>query len=296
MKKRVSISTIVLTAILVAGICVMLYPTVSDYWNSFHQSRAVANYESTVASMDREGVQAMWDSAVAYNERLAQAGNDWDLSDEELAEYNAELDVSGTGVMGYIQIPKINVQLPIYHGTDDAELQIAIGHLEGSSLPVGGAGTHVVLTGHRGLPSARLFTDLDQLEEGDVFVLNTLGETLTYQVDQIRIVEPYQLDELTVEEGQDLCTLVTCTPYGINTHRLLVRGHRVANITDTLVTGDALLIDSGTVAAIASIAVLVVTLGVVLYETNRRRAIVSEKGIRESLHEQARKEASNHED
>lgn len=151
------------------------------------------------------------------------------MTEEERAEYESLLNVSGNGIIGYIEIPMIQCSLPIYHGTEESVLQIAVGHIEGSSLPTGGAGTHCVLSGHRGLPSAKLFTDLDQLAEGDTFILRILDETLTYEVDQIRTVEPYELDDLGIEEGKDYCTLVTCTPYGINTHRLLVRGRRVDN-------------------------------------------------------------------
>ena len=267
-------SNAILVLILLIGLSLILYPSVSDYWNSFHQTRAIAHYAETVAEIDNERYETMWRSAVAYNQRVTEEGIQWKLSDEWLADYERELDVTGTGIMGYIEIPQIDCFLPIYHGTDEGVLQIAIGHLEGSSLPVGGEGTHCLLSGHRGLPSARLFTDLDQLSEGDIFILRTLDETLTYQVDRIRIVLPYELDELTIEPGRDLCTLITCTPYGVNSHRLLVRGHRVANTREAQairVTGDAFQIDSLVVAPLAALPMLFILFLVLLINSGRRR-------------------------
>lgn len=226
---RKSLSTIVLTIILIIGVSLLLYPTVSDYWNEFHQSKAIASYVEVVETMDEEKIQSILDEAIAYNERLRSKANRWNLSEEDIAEYNNTLNVSGTGIMGYIDIPSITVQLPVYHSTDEEVLQIGVGHIEGSSLPVGGEGTHAVVSGHRGLRSAKLFTDIDQLSEGDIFKFYVLGETLTYQIDQIRIVLPDELNDLKIEPGKDYVTLVTCTPYGINSHRLLVRGHRIEN-------------------------------------------------------------------
>ena len=239
-------TTILLLLILLVGVSLLLYPTVSDYWNSLHQSRAIATYAEAVAEVDDTQYEQMWDDAFDYNQQLKDQQNRWVMTDEEREEYESLLDVSGNGILGYIEIPKIKVSLPIYHGTDEAILQIAVGHIEGSSLPVGGPGTHCVLSGHRGLPSAKLFTNLDELVVGDEFVIRVLDETLTYQVDQIRIVEPSDLSDLEIEEGKDLCTLVTCTPYGINTHRLLVRGHRVEtkkSAESIRVTADAIQID-----------------------------------------------------
>ncbi|WP_448983600.1 class C sortase [Olsenella uli] len=227
MKKH--LSTILLAFALLVGMGLLVYPSASDWWNSFHQSQAIAGYIRQVESNPDEENQAIWDAAVAYNQGLDTSDGRFVLSSEEKEVYEGMLDVTGTGIMGYVSIPKISVSLPIYHGTDDTVLQIAIGHIPGSSLPVGGEGTHTVISGHRGLPSARLFTDIDQLAEGDHFVLHVLGRTLTYEIDQILTVPPDDLDALGIEEGQDLCTLVTCTPYGVNTHRLLVRGHRVPN-------------------------------------------------------------------
>jgi sortase A len=181
------------------------------------------------------------------------------MSEEEEEEYNSQLDISGTGIMAYIEIPKINCSLPIYHGTDEATLQIAIGHIPGSSLPVGGESTHCVISGHRGLPSAKLFTNLDQMEVGDTFMIHVLNETLTYEVDQILTVLPNELQELQIQEGEDLCTLVTCTPYGVNTHRLLVRGHRIPN-EETDVNGDATQIDPLWVAPLIAAVILAILL------------------------------------
>ena len=214
---------------LVAGLSLLLYPTVSDYWNSLHASQAVASYDQAVKSMDEDKYDELLQRAGQYNRDLFLRGTLFALTDEEREDYNSQLDIDGSGVMGYIEIPTIKVSLPIYHGTSDDVLQVAVGHLEWSSLPVGGESTHCVLSGHRGLPSAKLFTNLDQLAEGDLFVIRTLDEVLTYEVDRILIVLPSELQALAAEEGKDLCTLVTCTPYGVNSHRMLVRGHRVDN-------------------------------------------------------------------
>ena len=269
---RKHFTTILLVLILLTGVSLLLYPTVSDYWNSFHQSQAIASYVEAVAEIDNTDYEKMWQEAVAYNEKLKEKSGRWTPTDEELEEYERLLNVSDTGIMGYIEIPKIKVSLPIYHGTDEAILQIAIGHIPGSSLPVGGKGTHCVVSGHRGLPSAKLFTDLDQLEEGDLFMMRILDETLTYEVDQVRIVEPEELSDLEIDEDKDLCTLVTCTPYGINSHRLLVRGHRVENLKeDTIrVTADAQQIDPVMVAPVVAVP-LILLLGIGAWIGGRRR-------------------------
>lgn len=225
----------VLFLVLIAGFCLLLYPTVSDWWNSFHQSRAIASYVEAVENMSNDEMDEMLELAHEYNERLAEKGISFLLTDEEKEEYNSLLNMSGTGVMGYIQIPNINVNLPIYHGTDESVLQVAVGHLEGTSLPIGGESTHAALSGHRGLPSAKLFTDLDRIVEGDVFTVTILGQTVTYMVDQIRIVVPEDVSELMIQDGEDYCTLITCTPYGINSHRMLVRGCRIENIREAVV-------------------------------------------------------------
>lgn len=249
---------ILFTCLLLLGIGIALYPFVSDWWNDQHQTQAIATYQQAVAETPAEDLQAAWDEAVAYNQSLPTGLGRFNLTDEERTRYEATLDVTGTGIMGYVEIPKINVNLPIYHGTDDTVLQVAIGHIPGSSLPVGGTGTHCVISGHRGLPSARLFSDIDQLREGDVFMVHVLGQTLTYQVDQIRTVLPDQLDDLVIDPGLDLCTLVTCTPYGVNTHRLLVRGHRIPNEQVSAIQGDLSQVDPVLVAAAATTVAFVV--------------------------------------
>lgn len=273
MKKK-NWSNIILIVVFFVGLSVLLYPTVSDYWNSLHQSRAIATYSDAVEEMDTSDYERMWAEADAYNEKLYESGHGLGLAEDEKEEYESILDVSGTGIMSYIEIPSIKCSLPIYHGTDEAVLQIAVGHIEGSSLPVGGVNTHCVLSGHRGLPSAKLFSDLDKLEEGDLFMIRTLDQTLTYEVDQIRIVLPEEIDDLKIVEGEDLCTLVTCTPYGINTHRLLVRGHRVANQEDAeniRVTAEAMQVDTRIVAAFVAVPILLVLLICLLVSTRKKR-------------------------
>ena len=259
-KKSSKVTSILLIVILLGGLGLLIYPTFSDYWNSFHQSRAIAGYAEAVADIDESDYAAMWQAAVDYNTALAKKGSRWTLTPEETKEYESILDVSGTGIIGYIEIPSIKVELPIYHGTDEAVLQIAIGHIAGSSFPVGGESTHCVLSGHRGLPSAKLFTNLDKLTEGDYFEIRVLNEKLTYEVDQILIVEPSDVSALGIEPGKDYCTLVTCTPYGVNTHRMLVRGHRIDNFNDAnsiMATADAQLIDRNVVALCIGVPALV---------------------------------------
>lgn len=261
-------TTILLLLILLVGAGLLVYPTFSDYWNSLHQSKAITTYVENITNIDNEDYKELWAEAVAYNEEIGENGINWMLSEEEKEAYNEYLKVNDARVMAFIDIPVIDCSLPIYHGTDDAVLQVAVGHIEGTSLPVGGESSHCVLSGHRGLPSAKLFTDLDKLVEGDIFTINTLDETLTYEVDQIRIVEPTNLSELQIEEGKDYCTLVTCTPYGINTHRLLVRGHRIDNIEEAKevrVSADATMMDSIEAAFFFAIPmVLVLLLGVLI--------------------------------
>ena len=245
------IITIVLIVAFLGGLGLLLYPTVSDWWNSHHQSRAVSTYMEAVAQIDDNRYDQIWNEAHAYNAELAKKEMDFKLSDEQLEEYNSLLNITGNGIMGYVDIPAINVTLPVYHGTEESVLQIAIGHIAGTSLPVGGESTHCVISGHRGLPSAKLFTDIDKLVVGDLFTLNVLDEVLTYEVDQIRIVLPHEVDDLRIEAGKDYCTMVTCTPYGINTHRLLVRGHRIetkADAHEVRVAADALQVDEKMVA------------------------------------------------
>ena len=260
MKKglKARVPEILLTLLLIVGIGIALYPWISDWWNSQHQTQAIASYTEAVHDNSAERNQELWDGAVAYNETLSAGLGRFNLTDADRERYESTLDVTGTGIMAYVEIPKINVDLPIYHGTDDTVLQVAIGHIPGSSLPVGGTGTHCVISGHRGLPSARLFSDIDQLREGDVFMLHVLGKTLTYQVDQIRTVLPNELDDLEIDPNLDLCTLVTCTPYGVNTHRLLVRGHRIPNEQLSTIQGDMSQVDPVLIAAVTTALALVV--------------------------------------
>lgn len=256
-------STIFLMLIFFIGLSLLLYPTFANWWNSFHQSRSVAIYSEQVANMDDEQYEEFWNAAWDYNQSLVERTNSYLLSEEQKAYYEQLLNIGGNGIMGYIEIPKINVSIPVYHGTSEAVLQIAIGHLDWTSLPVGGESSHCVVSGHRGLPSARLFTDLDQMEVGDTFLLYVLDEVLTYEVDQIRIVEPKETDDLLIVEGEDLCTLITCTPYGINTHRMLVRGHRVQTQEAAAVrrvTADAVQIEPIIVAPLVAAPMLLVLL------------------------------------
>ena len=271
---RKHLSTIVLLFILLIGLSLLLYPTVSDYWNSFHQTKAITTYAENVAALDNASYDAIWDAARQYNRNLCSRGNSFLLSQVQKAEYESLLDISGQGVMGYIEIPEIDVSLPIYHGTEDTVLQVAVGHLEWTSLPVGGESTHCVLSGHRGLPSAKLFTNLDKLQTGDIFMLRVLDNVLTYEVDQILIVEPQETGALRIEEGKDYCTLVTCTPYGINTHRLLVRGHRIDNIEEAKtvhVTADAIQIEPLLVAPVVAIPILLLLLILLLLPKQPRK-------------------------
>lgn len=261
MKKK--LPTIIFILAFMTGLSLLLYPTVSDYWNSFHQSRAILDYAAQVADMDNKNYEQMWRDAEVYNADLPNRSNRFLPTEEEHEQYMRLLNISGQGIMGYLEIPAIRCTLPVYHGTDEAVLQIAVGHIEGSSLPVGGLGTHCVLSGHRGLPSAKLLSNLDKVREGDVFVIRTLDEYLTYEVDQIRIVDPRELSDLEIVQGKDYCTLVTCTPYGINTHRLLVRGYRIEDMEEAeaiRVTADAMQIEPLLVAPIVAIPILLLLL------------------------------------
>lgn len=241
-------STKILIIACFVGLSLLLYPSFSNFWNEFHSTSAINVYVDTISAISGVRYRELWENAKTYNEDLLHQENEYKLNDTMRERYYQTLDVTGTGIMGYVEISKIGVSLPVYHGTSDAVLQTAVGHLEWTSLPVGGESTHCVVSGHRGLPSAKLFTDLDSLREGDTFTLTILNEVLTYEVDQIRTVLPSQTEDLRIVDGKDYCTLVTCTPYGINTHRLLVRGHRIetqragANVISEAVVVDPLIV------------------------------------------------------
>ena len=268
---RKNLVTIILLGMIVVGLGLIAYPSVADWWNSFHQTRAVAAYASVIADMSHEEYDKILNEAAEYNKQIAETGVRWHMSDEEIQEYNSILDITGTGIMAYIDIPKIHVQLPIYHGTDDTILQIAVGHITGSSLPVGGETSHCIVSGHRGLPSAKLFSDLDKLVVGDLWTVNVLDQTLTYEVDQVRVVLPTNLNFLEMEDGKDYCTLVTCTPYGVNTHRLLVRGHRVPNVQgNARVTADALQIEPAYVAPFIGIPIILILIVMLIIATRKK--------------------------
>ena len=289
MKKKSNFTTVILILVMIAGLSLLLYPSVSDYWNSFHQTQAIASYTEEVSGLNEVEYDKLWAEAQEYNEKLAKQDSIFMLPEAQKKEYTKLLDISGTGIMGYIEIPSIRCSLPIYHGTEESALQIAVGHLEWSSLPVGGESTHCVLSGHRGLPSAKLFTNLDQLKEGDVFLLRVLDEVLTYEVDQILIVEPQETDSLTIEEGKDLCTLVTCTPYGINTHRLLVRGHRIENLEDAnsiYVTADAMQIEPLIVAPVLAVPILLLLLIAVMLPGGGKAKSRRKKAMKEGKENQ----------
>lgn len=271
MKRK--LSTMLLILVFFAGLSLLLYPSLSDYWNSFHASQAVATYSEEVRNLNADKYDRLIGEAREYNTALPGRYKAFFLSESDRSTYNALLDVNGTGVMGYIEIPTIQISLPIYHGTEDEVLQIAVGHLDWSSLPVGGEGTHCVLSGHRGLPSAKLFTNLDKLVAGDKFVIRVLDEVMTYEVDQILIVEPNDLSALAIEKGKDLCTLVTCTPYGVNSHRLLVRGHRVENESEEIrVTSDAMEIDPLIVAPAVALPMLLALLFILLVSGKKKKS------------------------
>ncbi len=272
--KKGTITNILLILTFFVGLSLLLYPTISDQYNRIGQRRHINDYAQEVAAIDNEVYDSYIQAARDYNATLPEKQNPFLMSDEEQEAYRSLLNISGTGIMGYIEIPSLKEVMPIYHGTEESVLQVGIGHLEWSSLPVGGEQTHCVLSGHRGLPSARLFTDLDKVAVGDIFLLNVLDEVLTYEVDQIRIVLPHEVQDLTFDPGEDLCTLVTCTPYGINSHRLLVRGHRIATQEAAKVirvTADAMLVETHLVAIAVSIPMLLALLAVLLVTTRKKK-------------------------
>lgn len=268
-------ATVILLVVFFIGLSVLLYPTISSYWNSKTQSEAILDYEKMLSSYKPEDFTALIGEANEYNEAL----RDLDFPLHEYSEveekYWKTLDVSGTGMIGYVTVPKINQELPLYHGTADSVLSVAAGHLQGSALPVGGEGTHCVVSAHRGLPTATLFTHLDRMEIGDTFYFTILDRTFTYEVDQIRIVEPDDTSLLQAEAGKDYCTLLTCTPYGINTQRLLVRGHQVdASQKRTLyVANEAYRIDSLIVTPFVALPIIFVALIYVMFKPIKKESL-----------------------
>lgn len=285
-KKKDNLVSILLISIIVFGIAIMAYPSIANYWNSFHQSRAIMGYQERVTQMDTSDYGKILKRAIEYNKQYGTTGIKWHLNSQERKDYNSQLSVDQTGNMGYISIPKINVRLPLYHGTTEKVLQSSIGHIEGTSLPVGGNSTHSVLSGHRGLPSSRLFSDLDKLKVGDRWTVSILNETFTYEVDQIRTVLPNDLRDLQIVDNKDYQTLVTCTPYGINTHRLLVRGHRVSNDDgNALVVADAVQIEPIYIAPFIAIVMILFLLLIFLELTRRsqKRQAILKKLIRKEV-------------
>ena len=265
---RKHVSTITTVLVFLAGLSLLLYPTVSNYWNSKHQTQAVAEYSDRIEKMDEQEKKQAFEQAEKYNETLISDSGRFTPTEEQDEWYKSLLDIDGTGMMGYITIPEIDCKLALYHTVDASVLQVGVGHMEGSSLPVGGSGTHCVFSGHRGLPSAKLFTDLDRLQKGDIFLLHIYDQVFTYEVDQIHIVEPIDYGLLNIEEGEDLCTLLTCTPYGINTERLLVRGHRIANRSgdNSRITSDAAKVSTVLVAVGIGIPLLIISFIAERYE------------------------------
>lgn len=273
MKKH--LFTIIMLGVFLVGIVVLLYPTVSDYINSRAQSRVIASYQDTLAQLDNDKYGELLEKAREYNKGLVKKPNRYYFTEQELEEYESQLKVGAGSAIGYIDIEVIDVRLPLYLGTGEAVLQAGVGHIEGTSLPVGGVGTHAALSGHRGIPRAMLLTDLDQMEVGDRFTLTILNETLTYETDRILIVEPDDMSALEIDAEMDYVTLVTCTPYGVNSHRLLVRGHRVENpdepSTVKRVTADAYEISSGYVAPVIAAPILIVLLARMLSKNKKRK-------------------------
>ena len=262
----------IIVLVMLVGIGLLAYPSVANYWNQFHQTRAIMAYSETVADLSTADYEKILNDAKEYNKKLGESGIVWKMSKAQKAEYEKQLAVDTSGIMGYVSIPKFHIKLPVYHGTNESVLQIAIGHLEQTSLPVGGESSHCEVSGHRGLPSARLFTDIDKIKEGDTWTMNVLNETLTYECDQIRIVEPEDLSNLQITQGKDYCTLITCTPYGVNTHRLLVRGHRIPNVDGNAnLTADAIQIEPIYIAPFLAIPIILILLIVLIASTRKAK-------------------------
>ncbi len=266
-----NLSTVFFAAVLVVGLCIFLYPSVSNYLNGLKQSKAIADYNTALDSMTPEDYSSFWQTAILYNEKLASGVMDFNLTDEEMEEYNTILDPTGTGIIGYLEIENIGVNLPIYHGVEESVLSVGIGHLPGTSFPTGTASTHTVLSGHRGLPSSELLTNLDQMIEGDTFLLHIMDQVFAYEVDSINIVLPNETESLYIYDGEDYVTLVTCTPYGVNTHRLLVRGKRVDYNQEErlIITADATMYSTLTVAIFIAAPILLVIFIVFMIRTSK---------------------------
>lgn len=228
-KSKISFGSVFFSIIMIIGIGLMLYPSITNLVNEGHQTVAIADYDKVTESLSEKEKEKIWNEALEYNQLLS-SNNVMHLNKTNEAAYQKTLNITGTGIMGYIKIPKCNIELPIYHGTSKEILQVGVGHLEGTSLPVGGKGTHCAVSGHTGLPSSKMFNNITELKEGDLFMIKTLGKTLTYKVDNIKVVLPNDAKSITRVPEKDYCTLITCTPYGVNSHRLLVRGHRTKNI------------------------------------------------------------------
>lgn len=272
-------STYILILIFVVGLSVILYPTISDYINYKHQSEAVAAYDEKVSQMSEQDYSEIFQEAENYNKELAK-DPEAIYSPDEVEGYDDILDISGTGIMGYVTIEKLDIKLPVYHGTSAEVMERACGHLKGTSFPIGGESTHSVLSAHRGVPSAKLFTDLDKMEVGDTFTVTVLNKVLTYQVDRISIVKPAEVEGLQIEEGKDYCTLMTCTPYGINSERLLVRGHRIPTTAkrNTQVTTEAFRIEPFVVATVMAVPMLLLLLvAMLVHQKKKRRGKIHEK-------------------
>ena len=270
---------IILVLMLFVGVCGLLYPSVSQYWNTKTQTRAVENYQEILASIEPEDFDKYFEQADKYNQDLNEINQPL-MNYGKLQNYDEILNIAGNGVMGYVTIPKLSVELPLYHGISAEVLNVACGHLEGTSLPVGGESTHSVLSAHRGLPHAKLFTELDKLEIGDTFTITVLDRTVTYQVDQIKIVRPDVIDDVQIVQGEDLCTLLTCTPYGVNSHRLLVRGTRIENAAPVLhVTSNAYRIDSLVATPVVAAPILLALLVVLMvkYKDKGSKPLISKE-------------------
>lgn len=279
MKITGKIFTLVLFILFFVGLCILLYPAISQYWNSKVQSRAVVEYIKDIDGVSIEDYTELFSQAFEYNTELSMLDNPLTDFYKVSRSYIDCLNVSATGMMGYIAIDKIQVELPIYHGTGNDILSFACGHLAGSSLPVGGSGTHCVLSAHRGLPNAKLFTNLDKLQIGDTFTITILGEVLTYQVDQIKIVLPNDFSELKIVPGKDYCTLLTCTPYGINSHRLLVRGTRIASISQRklVISSEAYRVDKLIVTPIVAIPILFILIVYIIFKPVKHKIKIDEE-------------------